>query len=129
MTTYASTNFQTPAVALVGEIEFPDGTKYLVPAIEQHDWREIRLDDAYVISQDITALTETQHTLPVGYIPASDCVTVMKGPEIVRTARARRERVPVWSVASMFAGTVLMAMGWGFNAPIVQWVWSALHGG
>jgi hypothetical protein len=56
-------------------------------------------------------------------------VTVMKGPEIVRTARARRERVPVWSVASMFAGTVLMAMGWGFNAPIVQWVWSALHGG
>jgi hypothetical protein len=91
-----------------------------------------RLEDAYVFTGEIPPPTVVQ-----AYIPPVDTLgdglswtgvmnALDKGPEMPAERPSRVPRVPVWSVACVFSGSVLMAVGWMLNEPVARLIWEAI---
>lgn len=52
---------------------------------------------------------------------------IEKGPEIAAEPRSAVPRVPVWSLASIVSGAVLMAVGWLMNDPVSRMVFEVIQ--
>ena len=50
-----------------------------------------------------------------------------RGPESHRDVRTGIPRVPVWSVACVFLGSVLMGCGFLMNQPVAHMVYEVIH--
>jgi hypothetical protein len=93
-----------------------------------------KLEDAYVFTGEIPppavvqAHTQRWHKVNSHSPDAGVSVTGImraldKGAEMPAERPSRVPRVPVWSVACVFAGSVLMAFGWMLNSPVSRLIW------
>jgi hypothetical protein len=111
----------------MGEITYPDGYRVLVP----QPIRPFNLSDAYVLSGALPSHDEVLRSITdtsewglsfTGVMDALD-----KAPQSHAEGRTGEPAAPVWAIAMIFAGLVLMAIGWLLNDPITQLIYGAIH--
>ena len=105
-----------PTMWPMGEIQHDDGTIQLIP--QPVRWEPTQVDATTVVLRPV---------------PRTDALTVTgvmraveKGPSSVVERPSRVPRVPVWSLASIVSGAVLMAIGWLMNDPVARMVFEAI---
>lgn len=62
-----------------------------------------------------------------GGVHALDCLDNQPAEMVVQTTNPRPV-IPVWAVACVFWGLVLMAIGGVLRDPVARLVWGAIHG-
>lgn len=118
------------------------------------NWREVTLDEAYVISQDVSALQYTLTTVdtdqayvymedgslttipvvdvrqhPADYVTMTGVLEAFENqPQSHADRSARPALMPVWPVACVFVGLILVALGLVFNSQTTRFVWSLITG-
>jgi hypothetical protein len=85
-----------PTMMPMGEIEFDDGTKILVPQVTRDRPLWFRLDDAYVLNNTIPELPDHTAVLQWGGRHAS--------------SNALQLTDPLWAVVCLRAGLILLAI-------------------
>jgi hypothetical protein len=98
-------------------------------------YEPFNLTDVYVLSQEIPPHAEVMRSITVSATDTSSWglswTGVMdafdKAPQSHAKDRTGEPWVPVWALALILAGLVLMAVGWLLNDPITQWIYGALH--
>ena len=93
------------------------------------------LADVYVISGAIPPHDEVLRSIVVQPTDVGDWgltfTGVMEALENQPQSHAKRRTdvpgVPVWALAMIFAGLVLMAFGWMLNDPITHLIYGAIH--
>lgn len=96
----------------VGEITHEDGTRTLVP--QPVRWKSERVGDLTVVSSDGLSFTGVMEVLE-------------NQPQSHAKGRTGEPWAPVWAIAMIFAGLVLMAFGWMLNEPVAQLIYGSIH--
>jgi len=115
---YDSQEIPRPKMLPIGEIILNDGTTALIP--QPVKWKSTSVGDTTYITSDgmrNDGLTWT------GVMDA-----FAEAPQTHAEARSARPPVPVWPVALILLGLVLMAFGWLLNEPISLLIYTAIHG-
>lgn len=93
------------------------------------------LSDAYVISEVLPSHDEVMRSITVSSGDTSSwglsftgvMDVIGKAPQSHAKGRTGQPWAPVWAVAMIFAGLVLMGFGWMLNDPIAQLIYGAIH--
>lgn len=67
-------------------------------------------------------------TVVIPMVPVDRMGAFSKGPETVAEATAYRAPMPVWPLALVFCGLVLMALGLVLNDPVARALYALAHG-
>ena len=95
-----------PSLMMFGEIELPDGTRYIYPA-ETPRFVQVPPVDIVTVS---------------GVVRAFD-----KEPQSHAKGRTSLPRVPVGAVALIMLGLALMAVGFLMNEPLAWFIFGVIH--
>lgn len=135
MTTYqsATTNpFDAPPTVMpIGEITYPDGHRVLVPQpvkfqvvpaepLARMCMSCLRVGVCAWNCEDRLALDRTS----VDVVPVTRAV---EASEIPAEGRPAVPRVPVWALACIVCGLVLVAIGLVLRDPVARTVWEAIQ--
>jgi len=93
------------------------------------------LEDAYVISGALPDHHDVMRSITVDPCNTSSwglsftgvMEALEKAPQSHAEGRTDAPGAPVWAIAMIFAGLVLMAIGWLLNDPIAQLIYGSIH--
>lgn len=83
--------------------------------------------DTEVLTIVIPREPEADQTLDHGLTWTGVVNALEKGSQRPAEARSERTPIPVWALASVFAGVVLMALGFLLNDPVSHLIFGAIH--
>jgi hypothetical protein len=94
------------------------------------------LTDVYVLSQEIPPHAEVMRSVPADPTDTSTwgltftgvMDAIEKGPQSHAEGRTGVPGVPVWALGMVFAGLVLMAIGFLLNEPVSMLIYTMIHG-
>lgn len=131
-----------PTMISTGEITYADGYRVLVPQPVKFESIPSRrcmsclrvgphapdcLDDRTVILPVVQAEARVRGYLADNALTVTGVIrAIVKDPETHAEDRTGIPRVPVWSLAAIVSGLVLMAIGWVLNDPVAQFVFEAI---
>lgn len=126
MTTYKGTIYSSPpTMAPMGEIVYPDGHRVLVPQPVKFEAIPARMCMSCLRTKcppDCPDRVALDGGLSVtGVMRAID-----EAPEMPTEARSPVPRVPVWALACIVSGLVLVAIGLVLRDPVARVVWEAI---
>lgn len=84
-------------------------------------------DETEVLTVVIPREPQAEDTLAGGLSWTGVIEAFDKTPQSHAKRRSDHGRVPVWALASVFLGAVLMAFGFVMNEPVSQALWTLLH--
>lgn len=94
------------------------------------------LNDVYVLSGAIPSHDEVMRSVVVSPIDTGSWGLSFTGvmeafdnqPQSHAKGRTATPGAPVWAIAVIFLGLVLMAFGWLLNGPVSSLIYTAIHG-
>lgn len=93
------------------------------------------LADVYVLSHEIPSHDEVLRSIQAdptdtaswGLSFTGVMEVLEKAPQSHAKGRTGEPWAPAWAIAMIFAGLVLMAIGWMLNEPVAQLIYGSIH--
>jgi len=106
------------------------------PPVVVPGYEPFNLTDVYVLSGELPSHTEVLRQIEVSPIDTSSwglsftgvMEALDKAPQSHAKGRTDVPGIPVWALVLIFAGLVLMAIGWLLNEPVAWFIYRLIHG-